>query len=85
MDIELQGGAFETPQQRVRAVEAIVESICKQVGEDAADGVMVLLTAAAHITMRHAKDEEAALGSLPATLEDAITAATNWFRKPSSN
>lgn len=72
--------ALTDPRERVRAVEQAVRAICQAVGEDAADGTMTLLTAAAKITREQsAAPDEQILKLLAESLGAAFVAATDWF------
>lgn len=53
MQIKIEGPALQKPEHRILAIEAAMRAICLKAGEDAADGVMALLTAAAHIARQN--------------------------------
>tara|TARA_Y100000310_G_scaffold318107_1_gene371770 strand:+ start:35 stop:298 length:264 start_codon:yes stop_codon:yes gene_type:complete len=42
--------AFEDPRKAILKIEACVREICEEQGADPAEGTMLLLTAAAHMT-----------------------------------
>lgn len=68
------------PRDRVLAIEVIAHAICEHVGEDAADGTMMLLTAAAHIAMQNSdKPIERIADVLARCLGEAIVAAEGFF------
>jgi hypothetical protein len=80
-EVSIKGPRPSDPRQRILAIEAATKAICDEVGQDPADGVMMLLTAAAHISMRHSEappDVTAKL--LAAALGDAIVAADGFFK-----
>jgi hypothetical protein len=82
MEVLIKNAAdLSNPKNRVLAIEAATKAICDQVGEDAADGVMMLLTAAVHIATRHSKKPigDTALHMAEA-LGSAIVAADDFFK-----
>lgn len=81
MKITIDGKSPTDPRERVLAIEAAMQAICEDVGQDAADGVMALLTAAAHIHARHAcKPAGKCLDDLAHALGCATVAADDWFQ-----
>lgn len=75
------GGDLASPKNRVLAIEAATKAICDQAGEDPADGVMMLLTAAVHIATKHSDKpiRDVALHMANA-LGNAIIAADDFFK-----
>lgn len=75
------GGDLRDPKNRILAIEAAAKAICEQVGEDAADGTMMLLTAAVHIATKHSDKpvRDVALHMANA-LGSAIVAADDFFK-----
>lgn len=74
-------GDLADPKNRILAIEAATQSICEQAGEDPADGMMMLLTAAVHMAMKYSGR------SIPDTathmanaLGHAIVAADDFFK-----
>jgi hypothetical protein len=75
-------GDFRDPRLRVLAIERVAQAICESVEQDAADGTMMLLTAAAHIASRHSKKPARDIADVLADcLGNAIVAADDWFQK----
>lgn len=66
---------------RVRVIGAVTKMICQEIGEDPADGTMMLLTAAAWIVLEQAIDKRDAPDILADALGDAILAAKDWSRE----
>lgn len=81
IEISINGTApFTTPQDRVMAVEAATKAICQSVGQDPADGVMMLLTAACHLSMQATgKPAKDLLETLAYSLGCATVAADDFF------
>lgn len=80
VEITIKGKAPTDPRQRVLAIEAAVQAICQGVGEDPADAVMVLLTAAAHMTSKHTRlPPNRMIEHLASSLGYATVAADNFF------
>lgn len=75
------GGDLTNPKNRILAIEAATKSICEQAGEDPADGVMMLLTAAVHIATKHSDRpvRDVAL-AMAESLGNAIVAADDFFK-----
>ncbi len=69
----------EEPSSRILTIERVAQAICEAVGEDAADGVMMLLTAAAHIAQQHARKGVKVEDALADSLGNAILAAKSFF------
>jgi hypothetical protein len=81
MEIEIKGKISEDPRDRVLAVEAVTKAICQQTGKDPAEGVMMLLTAAAHLMMTYTrKPAEHNLMALASALGNATVAADDFFK-----
>lgn len=80
MEITISGAAdLGDPRIRVLATESLVKTMCEHAKLDAADGVMVLLTAAVHISrmnQRPGSDIELALAR---ALGAAIVASDDFF------
>lgn len=81
MEVIVNGATNLTdPRTRVLAIESAVKAICEHAGLDAADGVMVLLTAAAHIARQNQKPGTDINMSLAYSLGSAIVAADDFFK-----
>jgi hypothetical protein len=80
MQITIEGKISADPKDRILAIEAATKSICEMVGQDQADGVMMLLTAAAHITMQNIKPGMRIEPVMAEALGAAIVAAEQFFR-----
>ncbi|MDE2106741.1 MAG: hypothetical protein KGL39_56525 [Patescibacteria group bacterium] len=66
---------------RVLAIEAVAKSLCLESGQDAADGTMMLLTAAVHIASKHsAIPIQRLLPKLAEALGAATVAADEFFK-----
>lgn len=80
MEITIKGKVSSDPRHRVIALEACVRAICEKTGKDPADGVMMLLTAAAHMftTYSGMSPDQAAMG-LAESLGAATVAAEGFF------
>lgn len=80
MKFTLEGEPPTDPRQRVLALESAAETVCRIVGQDRADAVMALLTAAVHMSMvgsgRSAGDM---LETLAHSLGCATVAADDFF------
>lgn len=63
------------PASCVLAVEASVRAICEATGKDPAEGVMMLLTAAAHMSAQYS-DPGSSVNQRLAVLAEALGAAT---------
>lgn len=78
--ITIEGHVPSDPRQRILAIEAAVQAICQSAGQDPADAVAVLLTAAAHLTAKHSDLSPAELGPILANaLGAAMVAADDFF------
>lgn len=66
---------------RVRVIGAVTKMICEELGEDPAEGTMMLLTAAAMIVLEQAIDRREAPDILADALGNAIIVAKDWSRK----
>ncbi len=81
MEVIIKGKKPIDPRSRILAIEAAVKAICEDVGEDAADGVMVLMTAAVHIATTHSKKPVKDITlTMASALGDAIIAADGFFK-----
>jgi len=81
MQIEIKGKVSADPRDRVLAIEAVTKAICQKTGQDPAEGVMMLLTAAAHLTAIHSgKTAEHNLMTLAGCLGNATVAADDFFK-----
>jgi hypothetical protein len=73
-------GNVNDMRSRVEAVETIVEMICRKAGTGPGDGVMILLIAAAHISMRCTEHSGSELDDIMgAGMMAAVTQAEEWF------
>jgi hypothetical protein len=80
MEITIKAPSLTTARSRVLAIESAAEAICKSMGQDPADGTMILLTAAAHIASRHSDNTSGDIAAvLTVCLADAIEAAARFF------
>ena len=80
-ELTMKGTPPTDPRERVLAVEAAVGAICSAGGSDVADGVMALLTAACHVTMKIAPhlSERGRIMFLAERLGNADAAAEGFF------
>ncbi len=70
----------EDPPSRILAIETVAKAICVAVGEDPADAIIMLLTAAAHIASKYSdKPPTLIADALADCLGDAILAARDFF------
>lgn len=80
MEIIINGKVSADPRDRILAIEAVTQAICQQTGQDVAEGVMMLLTAAVHLTNKHSTSSVQDNGILLAKcLGSAIVAADDFF------
>lgn len=86
MQIEIKGKISADPRDRVLAIEAVTKSICQKTGQDPAEGVMMLLTAAAHLTAVYSgKSAGMNIETLARCLGCATVAADDFFKiKPAT-
>jgi hypothetical protein len=81
MEITIKGGGLEDPRQRILAIEAAAEAICRQAGTDPADATMMLLTAAVHLASKRSKKPvPQMLETLAGALGAATVAADDFFK-----
>jgi hypothetical protein len=81
MNIEITGKISEDPRDCILAVEAVTKSICQRTGKDPAEAVMMLLTAAAHLSMTYSgKSAEDNIAILAGALGSATVAADDFFK-----
>lgn len=81
MEITITGVRPNDPRQRILAIEAAMKAICQSDGEDAADGVMALMTAAVHIHMKQTgQTVKEAAPDMAHALGCAIVAANDFFK-----
>jgi hypothetical protein len=83
LEIIIKGsGDLSDPKARILAIEAATQAICEKVGQDPADGTMMLLTAAVHIAMKHSgkKPIQDIAPVLAVCLGDAIVTADDFFK-----
>lgn len=81
MQIEIKGKISADPRDRVLAIEAVTKSICQKTGLDTAEGVMMLLTAAAHLLAVHSgKSADRNIEILAQCLGNATVAADDFFK-----
>lgn len=82
MEIAIKGEVSEDPKSRIIALESITQSICERTGQDQAEGVMMLLTAAAHMSIKYSKPSvtlQQSAQKLAECLGYAIVAADDFF------
>lgn len=73
--------AFDDPRRAVLDIETKVREVCQAQGADPAEGIMLLLTAAAHMADTYMKGPPAQWGPvLASTLGSAIVAADDLFK-----
>lgn len=80
MEIEFEGEVPHDPRERVLMLEAVVRTICESIGEDPAEGTMMLLTAAAHMARKYSRPGVSIERTLAETLGAAIVAADEFFK-----
>lgn len=81
MQIEIKGKVTADPRDRVLAIEAVTKAICQQTGQDPAEGVMMLLTAAAHLMAVYSgKSADQNIMTLASCLGSATVAADDFFK-----
>ena len=81
MKIEITGKISADPRDRVLAIEAVTRSICERTGQDPADGVMMLLTAAVHLSSVYSrKPAKDMILHLASALGSATVAADDFFK-----
>lgn len=81
MQIEIKGKVPADPRDRVLAIEAVTKAICQQTGQDPAEGVMMLLIAAAHLTAVYSgKSADQNIMTLAGCLGNATAAADGFFK-----
>ncbi|MDQ0135730.1 hypothetical protein J2T08_003651 [Neorhizobium galegae] len=81
MKITINGKVSADPRERVLAIEAVTRSICEVTGQDPAEGIMMLLTAAAHLFSVHSgKPSSEGIMSLANSLGCATIAADGFFK-----
>ena len=64
---------------RVEAMESFAQMVCQAAKKGPAEGVITLLVAAVHITMRSGHSGTELSDVMEAGLKAAIAAAENWF------
>lgn len=69
----------EDPFSRILAIEDLALAMCKEVGEDPADCIMILLAAAAHIGRQHSVYPQKTPDALAKCLAQAIIAVERFF------
>lgn len=81
MQIEIKGKVTVDPRDRVLAIEAVTKAICQKTGLDPAEGIMMLLTAAAHLMAIHSgKPAAQNITTLATSLGNATVAADDFFK-----
>jgi len=81
MEIIINGKISADPKDRILALEAVTRAICEQTGQDPAEGVMMLLTAAAHMSDTYSRKPFSETGVVLAQcLGLAIVAADDFFK-----
>ena len=72
--------AFNDPRKAILEIETKVREVCEEAGADPAEGTMLLLTAAAHMTMTYSrKPPEVWSRGLAEALGYAMVAAHDFF------
>lgn len=82
MEVTIKGSGdidMKDPRTRVLAIEAATRSICEHAGTDPADAVMMLLTAAVHISRQMQKPGSNIEVTVAHALGAAIVAADDFF------
>lgn len=80
MEITISGQIYADPISRILAIEACVRAISQRTGQDPAEGVMTLLTAAAHMySVYSGKPLSSAAEGLAYSLGCATVAADDFF------
>lgn len=81
MEIIINGKISADPKDRVLAIEGVTRAICEQTGQDPAEGVMMLLTAAVHLNQTYSRVPiSQAATVLAECLGHAIVAADDFFK-----
>jgi len=81
MEIRIKGKISADPRDRVLAIEAVTRSICERTGMDPAEGIMMLLTAAAHLSSVYSgKTADQMIMTLASSLGNATVAADDFFK-----
>lgn len=81
MEVIIKGKAPLDPKQRVLAIEAATRAICEQTGQDPAEGIMMLMTAAAHLFSQYSgKTSAEGISHLAHSLGCATVAADGFFK-----
>lgn len=81
MEIIINGKISADPKSRILAIEAVTKAICQQTGQDPAEGIMMLMTAAAHLFATYSgKPSSAGIMDLAHSLGCATVAADDFFR-----
>jgi len=81
MEIIINGKISADPKDRILALEAVTRSICERTGQDPAEGVMMLLTAAVHMSNTYSrKPMSETAPALAGALGHAIIAADDFFK-----
>jgi len=80
MRVEITGPMSTDPKENILTISLITKTICQGAGQDPAEAVMMLLTAAAHITMQQSKEPtDKILMTLAGALGAATVAAEGFF------
>lgn len=81
MEIIINGKISADPKTRVLAIAAVTRSICEETGQDPADGIMMLMTAAAHLFATYSgKSSSDGILDLAHSLGCATVAADDFFK-----
>ncbi|WLR92148.1 hypothetical protein [Shinella zoogloeoides] len=81
MEIIINGKVSADPKDRILAIEAVTRAICEQTGQDPAEGVMMLLTAAVHLSQTYSRSPVAqTVATLAECLGHAVVAADDFFK-----
>lgn len=80
MKVEIIGTLPDDPRAAILAIEAATRQVCEATGKDPVEGIMMLLTAAAHLHTQYKKPGTDTLMSLAYSLGFAVTAADGFFQ-----
>ena len=81
MEIIINGKITADPKDRILAISAVTRAICEQTGQDPAEGIMMLMTAAAHLFSTYSgKSSSEGILDLAHSLGCATAAADGFFK-----
>ncbi|MGF6157822.1 hypothetical protein M2267_003081 [Ensifer sp. KUDG1] len=81
MKIEIEGKLSDDPRSAILAIEGVTRSLCQQTGKDPAEGVMMLLTAAVHMSNTYsASPIDETVTAMATALGYAVVAADDMFK-----